>query len=132
MTHLISKIDSINKLVFEPITAKVIKSIKAVRVEGTTVVLGANGVVYVSGIKGRLAYPFTTRSLESALTACIKMGVLTPAAVEQHRAHQKARSLAREQMWSADSIVSNAKTLGLKLTKAQQKLIEKAQEKCRT
>lgn len=123
MSKLFSKIDDIAKLTFEPIRARVIIASKAVNSNGTTVILGANGTLYCSGIKTRLAYQNTTRNLSAALDACIKMGLLTEKAVAQHRADEKAYFAKRARQWAADSIQSNAETLGIKFNQAQLKII---------
>jgi len=123
-SYLYSKIDSIHKLTFEPLRARVVKVIKACNINGTTVILGANGVIYCSGIKNRLAYSFTPRSLENALQACIKMGLLSDKAVQQHLDEEKERWGKSKRGYAAKEIVDAAKCLGIKLTKSQQAKID--------
>lgn len=126
MTMLISKIDSINNLVFNPLKSKPIRALKAVKQNGTTVILGADGEIYLNSIKSRVAYNFTNRSLSDALDACIKMRVLSDKAVAEHRSNEAAREVNQEAMHCAKYISEHAKILGVAFTKAQQKIIDKA------
>jgi hypothetical protein len=126
MSRLLSKIDAIEKLWFEPLRAKPVKALKAVYQNGTTVILGADGVIYLPRITKRIYYQFSNRSLGDALDACIKMGVLTDKAVAEHRANEAALQAKKENAYCAEYIVSNAQTLGIQFTKAQQKIIDKA------
>ena len=126
MSRLFSKIDAIENLQFEPLRAKPVKALKAVCQNGTTVILGADGVIYLPHITSRVYYPSSNRSLSDALDACIKMGVLTDKAVAEHRADEAARQVREENRYCAEYIVGYAQTLGVQFTKAQQKIIDKA------
>ena len=119
-THLHSKITAINELSFEPLRAKIIKASKAVCVNGTTVILGENGLIYCSGIKNRVSYSYTPRALDNALDACIKLGLLSDEAVAEHRQNQKDYSDRRDRLYIANEIARNVEKLGFKLSKSQQ------------
>ena len=126
MSKLFSKIDEIQKLQFAPLRAKPVKVLKAVCQNGTTVVLGVDGAIYLTRITSRVYYQSTNRSLSDALDACIKMGVLTDKAVAEHRANEAAYQVKKENSYCAKYIVDHAETLGIQFTKAQQKIIDKA------
>ena len=126
MSKLFSKIDEIQKLQFEPLRAKPVKVLKAVCQNGTTVVLGVDGAIYLTRITSRVYYQSTNRALSDALDACIKMGVLTDKAVAEHRANEAANQVKKENSYCAKYIVGHAETLGIQFTKAQQKIIDKA------
>ena len=128
-THLHSKITSINELSFEPLRAKVIKAAKAVCVNGTTVILGENGLIYCSGIKNRISYSYTPRALDNALEACIKLGLLADEAVAQHRQNEKEYSDRRDRLYIANEIAKNVEKLGFQLSKSQQAKVDQIIEK---
>ncbi|MES2586959.1 MAG: hypothetical protein V4536_08580 [Pseudomonadota bacterium] len=126
MSFLISKIECINQLEFQPLRSKVIGSYKACTIEGTTVVLGNDRVLYCSGISARGAYTYTSRSMRNALQACIKMQLLTQEAVNQHLESEKLRGEARDNKWYAECLEEKALALGITLTKAQLAKLAKA------
>jgi len=125
-THLVSKVKSIDDLVFAPLLARPVKVLKAVCVNGTFVALGPYGTIYVSGLRNRIAYRnCTPKSLKNALEGCIKLGVLSKEAVDQHRKIQDEYHKKADQKYTAEQILANAADLGIKLTKAQDKMVRK-------
>lgn len=121
MSTIQSKFDDISKIRFEPLTAAVVAVVKLTRVDRTVVALGANGTVYTDGVSAHCYYHDGHEGkLSRVLDGCVKLRLLTAKAVEQHKAATKARSDKAHNEWAAESIIDNAKDLGLNLTAAQQ------------
>lgn len=130
MTTICSKIDSIDRLWFEPIPAKAVAVKKIVRVgDRTTVAVGENGKIYTNGVQSRVAYSCHGNDgrIADVLDGCIKLGVLTANAVRQHKSDVQSRLDKREKKWAAEHITSYAEKLGIEFSAEQIKVIEKAQ-----
>lgn len=121
MSHISSKIESIEKITFEPITAKAIKVTKITSVNGTIVALGADGKIYTTGVVGHVAYSLSGHDgkLGRVLDGCIKLGALSSSAVRQHKNHSAKLAAERERKWNSERFVELAESLGIALTDDQ-------------
>lgn len=129
MSSIASKVDSIRRLSIEPIPAgKPLKGATVYRTANTAVVVSKLGRIYSSSVTARRYYVSTSGALDATLDALAKLGVLTDAAVKEHRDDQQQRRVKRDRSYAAEDIFRCAKDLGLKLTKAQLAAIAKAKE----
>lgn len=124
-----SPVRSIDDLHFHPLPAnrKPIQVDRVVRVEKTLVFVDLAGRIYSTQVAQRVTYTFGF-GLEDTLRGCQALGLLSKAAVDQHKKLCDARNRANGMRWAAKSIAEDAATLGLKFTPAQQRVIKAASE----
>lgn len=126
MSIIISKVDSINKLQFEPFpTNKQIRAARIVKVDRVVVAVDAEGTIYSTEVHKQVAYSLGC-NVESTLRGCQRLGLLSKAAVDEHQALIAERNKRSQMAHAAQFIESNAKILGIKLTNAQRGRIERA------
>jgi hypothetical protein len=131
MSTICSKIESIDRLWFEPFSAKAVKVVKACAVDTTIVAIGEDGKIYTNGVIKRIAYSChgDEGKISRVLDGCIKLGVLSASAVRQHKSDVAARAKKREMRWAADQIEDYANRLGISFTDEQLDEIAKAKGK---
>lgn len=116
-----SKVDSVGALRFLPIGVKPFKVTRAVRVDNVVVFLDDRGRIYSSEVSDRVSYSIGFKGLQKTFAACVKLGVLTAAAVREHKDHTTLEAARRDRSYAAQSLGNAARELGLKLTKAQRR-----------
>ena len=131
MSRLNSKLDSINELRLEPLPGgKALKAVKVARIDTTIVALGENGTIYSNAVLSHFSYPVTHGRegmlLGRVLDACIKLGVLSPKVVAEHKADAKARHDREVRKSAAETVLYYAKEAGVKLTAKQTAQLEQA------
>jgi exosome complex RNA-binding protein Rrp4 len=125
MSHICSKIDSIDNLWFEPIPSKVTAVSKITRIDNITVALGTNGKIYTNGVVAHVAYTAGhDGKLGAVLDGCIKLKVLSANAVRQHKEDSAKRQARRDRKWNVERFTEAAKALGIDLSEDQLKLVE--------
>lgn len=130
MSTIISQVSSIYALRFEPLPSHPLKNARFIRVDRTVLVQSSTGQLYTDAVHSGMAYSNAHDGrFESLLKACIKLGVLTPAAVKEHTAACAERAKRRDDAYAAAKVLAGAKELGIKLTKAQQQRIQAAKER---
>lgn len=123
MSTICSKIESIDRLWFEPIPAKVTTVTKITRVDNITVALGANGKIYTNGVIDRCAYTQShDGKLGRVLDGCIKLKVLSANAVRQHKEDSERRQAKRDRKWNVERFTEAAQALGIELTEDQARM----------
>lgn len=129
MSTICSKIDSIDRLWFEPITAKTIKVSKLTRVDNTIVALGTDGKIYTTGVISRVSYSChgDDGKISRVLDGCIKLGALSTKAVRQHKEDVAKRMAIRDQKYAAKQLADYAERAGIELTAEQLAKIEASQ-----
>lgn len=127
MTNFISPVEKIDHLVLKKIpTDRTINVVKATRDGRVTLLLASDGKVY-SSAADNFSYSLGRHiNQTSTMRALRRLGVITKAQMEQHLAACEQRSLRRNMRHAADSITTDAKLLGIQLTKAQQAKIDAA------
>ena len=126
MSTFASKFESIENLRFEPIPSRPIAVVKAVKCGYATAMLGADGCIYTDRIDKSSYYSATGGTHLDLFRCCKKLGVLSPTVIQQHIDAEAKRSLRHLRRWRANQMEGAAKDLGLSLTKAQVKAINKA------
>jgi hypothetical protein len=128
MSTILSKIDDINNLNVEPFpTNKTLKGAKIVRIGRTICAVDEKGQFYSTQVDKNVAYSFGI-NLEDTLQGAKRLGLLSKTAVDQHINLARLRDIRRDRRNAADGMLRYARTLGLKLTNAQQGAIERAQK----
>lgn len=110
-----------------PIPTKPIAVAKAVRVGSTTVFIDDKNCIYCSSIKDGFAYPMSyanRQQFQDLYRGLVKLGVIPKKDVEAHLTEADAIAKKQTAKWAAEALRKDAKTLGLKLTVAQQRLID--------
>jgi len=127
VTNYMSPVEKIDTLFLEPIpTNRTINVVKAARDGRVTLLLANDGTVY-SSMSAKVCYTLGTSAVQtSTMRALRRLGVITKEQMEQHLEAGALRSLRREMKFAADSIAAHTKTLGIKLTKAQQAKVDTA------
>lgn len=122
--RIISKVESIDRLSFYPLPSRPVKAARAVKVGKAYVVIGENGRIYSSQV---LTFTFWQRveRMDDTVQALIRLGMLTPQAVEQHKAAEVQERADRDRKYAAGSILDNIEAAGLTLTKVQLAKLEK-------
>ena len=122
MSYIFSKYEELNRLRFEPITAKVVAVEKMTTIGGTIVVLGKDGVIYTTGVSKGFGYSLSYEGrVARVIDGCVKLGVLSAEAVAEHKAIQKTKAEEQSRKWEARRLVEAAERLGLNLTAHQKK-----------
>lgn len=126
MSIIISKVETLNQLRFEPITAKVVKVVKMTRVnDRTTVVLGENGTIYTNGVQANIGYGGGHHGkLSDVIDGCVKLGLLSAAAAKEHKDWRAGQSERNEKRCAARNIKGYAVKLGLRLTAKQLEIVQ--------
>ena len=121
MSSISSKIESIDRLWFEPITAKVIATKKITMVDNTIVALGEDGKIYTTGVISRVCYSMHGNDgrIGRVLDGCIKLKVLSSNAVRQHKENIQKLHEARDKKWNKEQLLDYANKLGVELTPEQ-------------
>lgn len=126
MKKIDSKVASVQALTFHALpSSRPTRIAKAVRVGKCHVFLGENGAIYSTQVNASPAF-YVRGTLDATLTGCIRLGLLSKAAVAEHVAAEKARELTRSNEWAAEAFVENAKKLGIALTASQQRIARHA------
>ena len=125
MTNYMSPVQKIDQMFLEPIpTDRAINVVKATRDGRVTLLLASDGRVY-SNMSANVSYTLGVSDIQtSTMNALRRLGVITKAQMEEHLAAGEKRDQPRRRQWAADSIVGDAKVLGIKLTKAQQAKVD--------
>lgn len=109
-----SKIEDITRLEVYPIPSKPLANARAVKANGTVVLVSSTGRIYSSAAESTL-YWASTRRMESTVAALQKLGLVSAAAWKQHKAAEQAEHDASSRRWVAKEALRVHKTLGLKL-----------------
>ena len=128
MSRFESKFESIEHLRFLPVPKRPINIVRAVNYNGTTAMLGPDGRIYTDAVKENVCYGNTVGRHADLFKCCKKLGVLSPNMIQQHIAIEAERDDKRRRQWLARNLVSGAKDLGLRLTKAQAATVKAALE----
>jgi exosome complex RNA-binding protein Rrp4 len=124
MSHICSKIESIDNLWLEPLPSKVTTVTKITKVDNIIVALGANGKIYTNGVVSHVAYTAGHEGkLGAVLDGCIKLKVLSANAVRQHKEEAAKRQAKRDHKWNVERFTEAAKALGIALSEEQAKLV---------
>ncbi len=127
MSSLHSPIEAIADLRIEPLpSGSKVAITYAVKMGGTTVLLGKTGQIYCDRIKTRAAYgfgvwPFT----EQLLKALCKLGAISQAAFREHMAKAIAADKRRSEDFAKQRIEGYCADLGVQLSPAQRRIIAK-------
>lgn len=120
MSSLSSKFEDIAKIRFEPLSSKVIKVVKLTMVDNTIVALGADGVVYSTGIlKGCYYYGGYDDRMERVIDGCVKLNILSKEIVAKHKADVRERVEAINAKHTANSVLKGLFELNVPMTKLQ-------------
>jgi len=128
MAVVMSKVRAIQELYFHQLpTGRPVNVSRAVRVNGLTVFVGANGRLYCDRL-GNYAYlPGTWPWNNNLMRALVKLGVITAEQMQEHLQHIEAKYRAQERARDAKELEEIAKRWGLRLTKAQRAALQKEQ-----
>lgn len=120
-----SRIADLTNLQFHPIPVKPMRSVAAVvRTENAIVMVSVDGRVFTSQAQ-TCFYWRTERQLRHTVACLIKIGMLTQAAVDQHRKQEVADALVRDQRWAARAVLDGTERLSVPLNKTQRTMLEK-------
>lgn len=124
-----SKVDDISKLCIYAIPTRPVSVVTAARhdASGTVVLLDDKGKVYSSQVR-RGTFWTNTNRMRGTIELLIRMGLLTAKAVKQHEDAEVMASILADRKDAADGLLQDARTLGLRLTNAQIKAIDKARK----
>jgi len=127
VSNFMSPVQKIDALFLEPIpTNRAITVVKATRDGRITLLLAGDGKIY-SSMSAKVSYMLGSSDIQtSTMRALHRLGVITKAQMDEHLAAGEKHSEQRRRKWAADSIVGDAKVLGIKLTKAQQAKVDAA------
>jgi len=112
-----SPVAAICDLRFEPFPTKPRPIAKVVHVSGVTIGVTAQGVIYSSEV--RKACHYSHDYLHRTLAGCIKLGLLSEAALKEHKDYSDAQHRASMVRYHVGEVIDAAKPLGLKLTASQ-------------
>lgn len=128
MSWIISKVESIEALRFEPFPTKPVNLAKMVRIgERVVVAVDERGRVFSTQVLKGVSYSLgSSSSLDSTLEGCIRLGVLSAAAVRAHRAHNEKIGKERLDQSYAHQLGASLRALGLKPSKLQHAAAVKA------
>jgi hypothetical protein len=118
-----SKIDEIAQLRFHPLPVRPIAVERAVRSGETYVVIGKDGKIYTSEVARHVYWTTVDRKAET-IACLIKLNMLSPRALAQHRAADQVEAKARAKKYAASVILDNADGAGIKLTATQIRKLE--------
>lgn len=126
MSTLASPIKSISELRIHQLPAgKAVKVAKAIRYDGKTFILGADGTVYCSAVTNRSYYPLAAWGWATSMVrALARLGVLTKKDAETHIAAAAKADNNRELKGCAAGLLQYAEELGLRFTKKQERYIQ--------
>ena len=110
-----SKIEDITRLEVYPIPSKPLENARALRVDGTVVLISTTGRIYSSAADSRI-YWAPTRRMENTVAALQKLGLVSPVAWQQHKDAEQAERDASSKRYAAKEALRIHKALGLKLT----------------
>jgi hypothetical protein len=130
MSSFSSHVQSINSLQFHPIPCRPINVAKVVRTDNVTVFVDVRGNIYSTGVMSRVHYVIgssLSQKHEDTFKCCVKLGLISKDDLKTHKEHAERESEIRQRKYAANAIVREAKTLGLKLTSAQKRLIKAAE-----
>lgn len=113
-----SRIKAIDELRVFALPVRPIEAALAVRSERATVVVGKDGRIYSSEVSTTTFWT-TTHRLERTIAGLIKLKLLTPEALAQHKEAAAADEAVRSRRWASDNVLENAERAGIKLTAAQ-------------
>lgn len=123
MSRISSPVAEVEALRFDALPSrKKVDMAAAVRVDRTTVFLDAKGNVYSTQVKQRRYYTVGS-GLEDTLTGCRLLGLLSKEAVAKHTEAMHLMRAKRERRYAAEALAENVKTLGIKLTAAQARVL---------
>lgn len=127
MSHLASPVKSISDLRIHPLPAgKSINVTKAIRYDGKTFILGANGIVYSSCVRDNGFYTLSVWGWATSMVrALARIGVISRKDAETHLAAAKATDEWRTRRERAADFAASARRIGLKLTRKQLRQLEK-------
>lgn len=125
MSRFFTKVESLHGLSIEALPHGKTKG-TFLRNGTTTVLVDEKGRFYSSAVRSKVFYAGYSPGVSSTLELLAKHGFLSKAAVKEHTDAAALQHARWERGSSAKFMLSNAKTLGLKLTKAQQAAIDKA------
>ena len=125
MSTLASPVKAINELNIHQLPAgKAVKVVKAIRYDGKTFILGADGTVYCSAVANRAYYPLASWGWATSMVrALARLGALSKKDAETHIAAAAKVDNARELKSAASGLVQYAEELGLRFTKKQERYI---------
>lgn len=126
MSGFSSRFKSIEHVQFEPIPARPVSVVRAVRFDRTSAILGSDGVIYTDAVSTHVRYNGASSRHADLFKCCVKLRVLSANVVRQHNEIEDARSKTRHARWSALQVKERGKELGLRFTKAQQTTIDAA------
>lgn len=125
---LSSDVENINKICFSPFPSKRKLNIdKLVRIEHAIYAVGCNGSIYTNTRLCTRWYPRYANP-DHCVEALEKLGVITSEEAKVHLDYVKSHRERSDQGHIADRIVDNAKLLGLKLTKAQERKLQQIEK----
>lgn len=127
--HISSKVEDINGLVIRGVPYKPVAVTKAVRIENTIVMVGADGTLYSSSLRTPGAYHYRDGEgghLDTAFRGLQRLGALSKEAVAQHKALTDRIAAEKKKRWAAQDILRGAQVAGLALTAAQRRKLEAA------
>lgn len=127
MTSFIgSKVDSVTALRFFPIPVKPITVARAVRSGKVTVFIDDKNRLYSTEVRDRMSYSLGRHKLHDTLACCVKLRLLSAAAVREHTAYNEKVAKISAAGYSAQELGRGARDLGIKLTATQAEKARKA------
>lgn len=127
-THITSPVDDIARLWFYPFPARPTKVARAIRVGTTHVAVGENGRIYSSQAQGPFRWS-SIRRMAQTVDGLIALGMLTPAAVQQHKDAEQEERDARDRRMAATQMLEVHEHCGVRLTESQLKRLRIAADK---
>lgn len=127
MSHLASPVKSISELRIHPLPAgKAINVTKAIRYDGKTFILGAEGTVYSSCVRDNGFYTLSMWGFATSMVrALARIGVITRKDAETHLAAARATDEWRHKRERVADFAASARKIGMKLTRKQLRQLEK-------
>lgn len=123
MSRIQSPVKDVNDLWFHKLpSSRKVPMAAAARVGNTHVFVDAQGKIYSTQVRDNCSYVLGS-GLDDTLAGCRLLGLLSKDAVEAHTTAAKLRNVKRERFYAAANLADAAKTLGLKLTSAQEKAL---------
>lgn len=128
MTRFNSIVPDVEKLVFEPLSARKPVAGKVCRIDRVLVVVTDKGRIYSSQVAHRFFYTRGTGMFRETFEALHRLGRITKAQADAHLADVQAIRDAQNKDHMASTISRYAEELGMKPTNAQQGKLARLQK----
>ena len=119
----------IDQMYFKPFPTKAVKLEKIARTNDVIVAVAASGRLYTNQhrlIKKVCWTPGDQRFFDDVAVCLRKLGLVTPAQVRAHKAHNERMGKLKDARWRYRSVVRDLDRAGLELTDAQRAALREA------